>query len=745
MALIPEFQEYLGKRSPDAQRIVGQTANKMSEQQQREFLASLQFGDAEFQTEIAPYMPEGSTIDPSRARFKRFPKEAGVGPAGVTLLGIETGKITDPDHPELKIDFRGHQIQLEPQTVTAIENAPARVFAHEYRHLEDSDGPEMVNRIQDLIASQNLDDLKTGIQDLALSFRRKAGVGNRKLGALYTDIYNATIDSDKEEVFEAARELMQSPAVTRLTRRYRPVMEKAAVGNYFEQNVLAKGMNEGGMMQNPVMQRPMFQTPMQRKGMGIMAGVAPIQGYANGGDAEVDDLGDIASDAFRLLVVDVNDPVDVAISSAAATMAATGIGGPAALLTKLVGTGRKLYKGADAAAKATAKAEEKVRKLEEAGLFRQTASKAGEKAMSYLGEKEALGFLTDPVGYTQEIGEIFEEEPPETSGGIGSLPVANMASGGDVPRGKLAGILSLITNFLKKDAKKDKKEDKKEEVKADDEPILEDRSALRRGVDVIRRNPIKTGLAGLGGTGALVYNYGGDLLSENAGTASTEIDADDANGEAPPEAPSMVPVDRKVQGPMFGPPMPAKGITKFLLGEDAKFGGDKGAIDFLRGEPADFLSRAIGKLQDPRLQYQLARAAQPSEGPVPRNYFSDLTLAGQEYDDALAQREYIEAQTEAQQTSDIEKLATFYASNTPGFDQVSEEAQKAAIQEIALTLFKDENAQKEAAVLLEVLKLVGTGEDAKDIVNKFTSIETQVGDTLGDIEKRFKAMAGQRQ
>lgn len=38
-------------------------------------------------------------------------------------------------------------------------------------------------------------------------------------------------------------------------------------------------------MQNPVMQRPMFQTPMQRESMGIMAGVAPIRGYADGGEA----------------------------------------------------------------------------------------------------------------------------------------------------------------------------------------------------------------------------------------------------------------------------------------------------------------------------------------------------------------------------------------------------------------------------------------------------------------------------
>jgi len=48
----------------------------------------------------------------------------------------------------------------------------------------------------------------------------------------------------------------------------------------------ANAMNQGGMMQNPVIQRPMFQTPMQRESMGIMAGVAPIRGYAEGGEAE---------------------------------------------------------------------------------------------------------------------------------------------------------------------------------------------------------------------------------------------------------------------------------------------------------------------------------------------------------------------------------------------------------------------------------------------------------------------------
>jgi len=42
-------------------------------------------------------------------------------------------------------------------------------------------------------------------------------------------------------------------------------------------------------MYNEIMNRPMFQTPQQRQGAGIMAGVAPIRGYADGDLVEDDD------------------------------------------------------------------------------------------------------------------------------------------------------------------------------------------------------------------------------------------------------------------------------------------------------------------------------------------------------------------------------------------------------------------------------------------------------------------------
>ena len=220
MALIPELKEYIDKGSPEAKSVLTKAANKMSEAQQRDFLASLQLGDAEFQLAVAPYMPKGSTIDPSRARLKAFPKEAGIGPRGLTLKGVSTGNIKDPENPNLRQEFRGYEIMLEPETVSAIEaiNATPRVFAHEYRHFEDTDGLEIINRIQDLMAFK-----------------------------LYTDLYNTTINSSEEEVIEAAKALMRSPDIVEYMDMginaispdlFPDVRKKGALGNYFKRVVL---------------------------------------------------------------------------------------------------------------------------------------------------------------------------------------------------------------------------------------------------------------------------------------------------------------------------------------------------------------------------------------------------------------------------------------------------------------------------------------------------------------------------
>ena len=142
-------------------------------------------------------------------------------------------------------------------------------------------------------------------------------------------------------------------------------------------------------MYNEIMNRPMFQTPQQRQGSGIMAGVAPVRGYVDGGEVEDEEMGfmDIAqvmpgvmkdmivgddgtmSDFFSMdkseegqglnardltdfFIVDPSDPVDVGIATATAGLMATGVGSPGAIAAQLGRLGFKGKKVADAVEKA---------------------------------------------------------------------------------------------------------------------------------------------------------------------------------------------------------------------------------------------------------------------------------------------------------------------------------------------------------------------------------------------------------
>ena len=111
-------------------------------------------------------------------------------------------------------------------------------------------------------------------------------------------------------------------------------------------------------MYQDIMNRPMFQTPQQRQGGGIMAGVAPttpVRGYADG-DLVSDDFFSIeqteegsglnARDISDALILDINDPVDVALTGAMATLIAGGVTAPGALaplLAKIGYKGKKVY------------------------------------------------------------------------------------------------------------------------------------------------------------------------------------------------------------------------------------------------------------------------------------------------------------------------------------------------------------------------------------------------------------------
>ena len=104
-------------------------------------------------------------------------------------------------------------------------------------------------------------------------------------------------------------------------------------------------------MYEDIMRRPMFQNAQQRAGSGIMAGVAPVQGFDNGGEAIAEEDG-LAEQAFKLLVVDPDDELDVALASASAMLMASGMAAPGAVAltaARLGIKGRKLYKALDKA------------------------------------------------------------------------------------------------------------------------------------------------------------------------------------------------------------------------------------------------------------------------------------------------------------------------------------------------------------------------------------------------------------
>ena len=411
----------------------------------------------------------------------------------------------------------------------------------------------------------------------------------------------------------------------------------------------ANAMNQGGMMQNPVMQRPMFQTPMQRESMGIMAGVAPIRRYAEGGEAEedpgfmdylaglknmivgedetMDDFfttektaegqGLNIRDLTDFFIVDPSDPADVAIASATAGLMASGVGAPGAIAAQL---GRLGFKGKKVADKV-----EKAIRLGVGDTKGKTFGRGQIARMALPGEAQAA--------------EAGEEE--QQVGGIEALPQATQVSG--VPTAEeLEGIGMTPEKFQDLDP-----------------------AVRRQFLDIIndRRMIAQAGYAGLSGLapiadlatlpargiGQLAEEFATSRVGRALGLSDPGEEAEDfklmpfrgaateairenrpvteeglikAMTDEPPSAPvppeSLVDSETMEQFSSVTP-------ESQLVSDDVK--DEKGPI-----------AKLMEKFSDPRLQYQLAVASQPTEGFVPRNFASDMILAGEEYDQLQAKK-----------------------------------------------------------------------------------------------------------
>jgi len=511
-------------------------------------------------------------------------------------------------------------------------------------------------------------------------------------------------------------------------------------------------------MYNQIMQRPMFQTPQQRQGMGIMAGVAPVRGYEEGGmaapeytpkfmreeDSEEDGMGRML---FEFLVVDPNDPIDVGMASASAAMMAAGITAPGAIAAQLARMGYKGKKLFDA-----------VKKIEslgkpskpDAGMVRQAmapvgatygASQTGRmvgevpeivEAVGGIAELSGGGFLegiaklipSKKVKAAIEIldkgidagrvtlDDIFDAvrrgdiQPKDADALIvkaqQAKPKVDDVYPGDVPVGtpKMRSEdleVPLTTPKMKADdlatppesamptppkppAKvADEVTEAAEEAtkKTDKKPITQ---RVRQSVpgQVVSgalkpiTSPIRVGAPLVVGgiaidkliqSGALdeyikdprvqqliqagkpvyeaITEFFGPVadalfpdtgerveLTESAQARLPEVET--ARKEGFPEPPAAAPATGQEKVETGTPKPEATGIMKFLFGKDG-IGGEPGAA-----------GRLLEKTQDPRLQYALAVAGAPSEGRTPRNFMSDLVLAGQEYDEKQAKIKSLE-------------------------------------------------------------------------------------------------------
>ena len=234
--MIPELQEYTGKISKDAAALFEKITRDMTEQQQKEFLASVKFQDQDFVNEMRMRLPEGTPeVDPTSARLKAFPKEADVGPRGLTLQGLYVPETRE--EPTVK-KYKGYELEFEPGTVSAVEpiNARADIFAHEYRHKTKKDGIELTNRVQDLMASPNKREFIASVESLAdgaLGFSRNRmfrGDGptedQKKDLKQFRELYNRTVGnsffgSSDEEMVEAAKDLLDSQLVKDMMHLFR--------------------------------------------------------------------------------------------------------------------------------------------------------------------------------------------------------------------------------------------------------------------------------------------------------------------------------------------------------------------------------------------------------------------------------------------------------------------------------------------------------------------------------------------
>lgn len=354
-------------------------------------------------------------------------------------------------------------------------------------------------------------------------------------------------------------------------------------------------------MYEEIMNRPMFQTPQMREGGGIMAGVAPIRGYAEGDfvDSATGMLQD-ALQGFRTLVTDPREALSPeavqqleSLSEAEAIgLAEAGQLSEAALLTLMsIHPVLRRLKG-----------------------FKPRAKPEPRRGLTAEQQAEGLPKKAEfPLTAQQQAEGLSAPRPtPKT-----------VASKKDAPEAPTPGAVARAKNAVSSATSR---------VTA---PI--------RTTGRVIKGAGKLGAGAAGAAAVTDLTTGSDYLSTGLSAA---LDAALRAGRITREeydkfmaTPEISAFSEFLSGPE-APKTPAS--TSGKKGDETGGGTGGGTttkpktfLDMLKGAGTQFKDF----LQDPANQYAFAKAAQASEGIAPRNLASDFAIGKEEYRQLEAQRE----------------------------------------------------------------------------------------------------------
>ena len=460
-------------------------------------------------------------------------------------------------------------------------------------------------------------------------------------------------------------------------------------------------MNRQDMMYRPeIYDRPMFQTPQTRQGGGIMAGVAPVQGFENGGEAEslgfmdymkavpevasaipsmiVGDDGTMsdfftmdktaegsglnARDLTDFFIVDPEDPTDVAIATATAGLLAGGITAPAALVAKLGQMGYKGKKVMDAVSKAVEVGQSGTLKgLEGTRQLARMAPGTGE-LIAEEGLPRLAGGIADLISPEAMAAQPGEEVVEEESSFTDYLPDMGTVLGAGA-----AGIAGLVG--LKS-------------PKA--------REALGKAAGVAARNPVKTAAGAIG-----------------AAAVSPLIGGDDPEPQAPTPQTSLI-AEANVEG------------TSTDTSDNTDSVEEPGFFSKAGNVLGDILS-------DKKLRAGLIRASKPTEGFVPRSFAADVYEGGRDYELEQANIDRLKANDQTQFEANFEFLKEKFPEKTN--EDIREIAlslnSKSKNSTAIATLFKalsddPANAGKPATELWNQATMLVTGKQSQELIDPIT-------------------------